>query len=223
MKIGVNIGHYGTKGAMGYLDEERCNTEIYHQLVPMLEKAGHEVIPCSLAKEPDYVSSTTFANTQDLDLLISIHNNSHKNETANGTEVMYYTGNTKTKELAEKLSASISRHLGTRNRGSVPRNNIHIISKSKAPCVLIEGFFVSNKEDCAKYDPYKIALGIAGVFGYKEYVRYSYDDTVNNMILDGITTVENMAYWEKALDGREPLNKDYVRAVLDRYHDKLNK
>lgn len=26
MKIGLNIGHYGTKGAMGILDEERCNT-----------------------------------------------------------------------------------------------------------------------------------------------------------------------------------------------------
>lgn len=51
--------------------------------------------------------------------------------------------------------------------------------------------------------------------------KYSYDDTVNNMILDGITTAENMAYWEKVLDGREPLNKDYVRAVLDRYSEKM--
>jgi len=52
--------------------------------------------------------------------------------------------------------------------------------------------------------------------------KYSYDNTVEHMILDGITTVDNMVYWEKALDGREPLNKDYVRAILDRYHEKLN-
>lgn len=51
--------------------------------------------------------------------------------------------------------------------------------------------------------------------------KYSYDDTVNNMILDGITTVDNMQYWEKALDGREPLKPEYVRAILDRYHQKL--
>lgn len=221
MKIGVNIGHYGTVGAEGFLSEVKCNTEIYHRLVPMLRQAGHEVIPCNVATPPDYVSATNYANTQSLDLLISLHNNSHTDATANGTEVMYYTGNAKTKDLAEKLSKSISARLGTKNRGAVPRNNIHIISKSDAPCVLIEGFFVSNKEDCAKYDPYKIALGIAEVFGYKEDVRYSYDETVNNMILDGITTPENMQYWEKALDGREPLNKEYVRAVLDRYHQKL--
>jgi hypothetical protein len=41
------------------------------------------------------------------------------------------------------------------------------------------------------------------------------------MILDGITTPENMQYWEKALDGREPLKPEYVRAILDRYHQKL--
>jgi N-acetylmuramoyl-L-alanine amidase CwlA len=53
--------------------------------------------------------------------------------------------------------------------------------------------------------------------------QYSYDNTVENMILDGITTAENMGAWEKMLDGREPLNKDYVRAVLDRYHEKVSK
>lgn len=166
MKIGVNIGHYGTVGAEGILSEVKCNTEIYNQLIPMLEKVGYEIIPCNVAKAPDYVSATTFANTQDLDLLISIHNNSHPNVSANGTEVLYYTGNEETKVLAEKISLSISSKLGTRSRGAVPRNNIHIISRSKAPCVLIEGFFVSNKEDCAKYNPHTIALGIAEVFGY---------------------------------------------------------
>ena len=51
--------------------------------------------------------------------------------------------------------------------------------------------------------------------------RYSYDETVDNMIKDGITTTENMAYWEKVLGGREPVNLKYVRALLDRYHKKV--
>ena len=51
--------------------------------------------------------------------------------------------------------------------------------------------------------------------------KYSYDTTVDNMIKDGITTVENMAYWEKVLGGREPVNLQYVRALLDRYHEKV--
>lgn len=46
--------------------------------------------------------------------------------------------------------------------------------------------------------------------------KYSYDNTVDNLISLGVTTTENMAYWEKALDGRDPLNKDNVRAIFDR-------
>ena len=51
--------------------------------------------------------------------------------------------------------------------------------------------------------------------------KISYDRTVDNMIRDGVTTRENMAYWEKVLDGREPVNLQYLRAVLDRYHEKV--
>jgi N-acetyl-anhydromuramyl-L-alanine amidase AmpD len=46
--------------------------------------------------------------------------------------------------------------------------------------------------------------------------KYSYDNTVDNLIRLGVTTTENMAYWEKVLDGREPLNKDNVRTIFDR-------
>ena len=53
-----------------------------------------------------------------------------------------------------------------------------------------------------------------------EPVKHSYDNTVNNLIVDGITTVENMVYWEKVLAGKEPVNLDYVRTLLDRYHNK---
>jgi N-acetylmuramoyl-L-alanine amidase CwlA len=50
--------------------------------------------------------------------------------------------------------------------------------------------------------------------------KYSYDDTVNNMILDGITTVDNMQYWEKVLDGREKIDLNNLRTILNRYHEK---
>ena len=224
MKIGLNIGHYGTVGAEGILSEIKCNTEIYRELVPMLQGAGHEVVSCNVAKSPDYVSSTTFANTQSLDLVISLHCNSH-NSNANGTEVMYYKGNSKTKELAEKISKSISTRIGTKNRGSVPRSDLYILTNTKASAVLVEGFFVSNKGDCDKYNAKKIAQGIAEVFGYKESEKgknkYSYDNTVENLISNGITTIDNMQYWEKVLDGRQAVNIECLRTLLDRYNAKL--
>lgn len=50
--------------------------------------------------------------------------------------------------------------------------------------------------------------------------KFSYDDTVNNMILDGVTTVDNMQYWEKVLDGREKIDLNNLRTILNRYHEK---
>lgn len=51
--------------------------------------------------------------------------------------------------------------------------------------------------------------------------KYSYDNTVEHMVRLGITKQENMEYWEKSLDGREPLNKENVRAIFDRFISKV--
>lgn len=66
-----------------------------------------------------------------------------------------------------------------------------------------------------------------GVYEYKEgksvkQNKYSYDDTVDAMICDGVTDIKNMANWEKMLDGRETLEAKYVREIFKRYHEKLN-
>ena len=53
--------------------------------------------------------------------------------------------------------------------------------------------------------------------------KYSYDDTVDAMIRDGVTDVKNMQNWEKMLDGREKLEAKYVREIFKRYHEKLSK
>ena len=67
-----------------------------------------------------------------------------------------------------------------------------------------------------------------GIYEYKEdsgmkQNKYSYDDTVDAMIRDGVTDVKNMQNWEKMLDGREKLEAKYVREIFKRYHEKLNK
>ena len=222
MKIGVNIGHYGTVGAVGFLDEVKCCTDINGYLVPYLKAAGHEVIECNDATYPDYVSATNLANKHDLDLVISLHCNSATSGTANGTEVLYYTGNEKTKYVAETLCDGIVNALGTQNRGAKARSDLYILNNTQANAVLVECFFVSNKGDCQKYNPQKIASAIAKCFGYDEKPKnkYSYDDTVENMIADGITDVANMQYWEKVLAGKEKINIENLRKILDRYHKK---
>lgn len=224
MKIGVNIGHYGTTGAEKLLSEVKCCTDINGYLVPYLKAAGHEVIECNDATYPDYVSATKLANKYNLDLVISLHCNSATNSLANGTEVLYYTGNQKTKYVSGTLSEAVSNAIGTQNRGAKARGDLYILNNTKAAAVLVEAFFVSNKDDCKKYNPQKIASAIAGCFGYAEKEsknKYSYDDTVEHMILDGVTTPENMAYWEKVLAGKETANPGYLREILNKYNAKV--
>ena len=51
--------------------------------------------------------------------------------------------------------------------------------------------------------------------------KYSYDNTVDKLISLGITSVENMQYWEKCLAGTEPLDKDNVRTIFNRLIEKI--
>ena len=181
LNIGLNIGHYGTKGAVGFLDEVVLNHSVYDALKPMLEHQGHTVIPLNVAKAPDYVYATDLANQYDLDIILSLHHNSAENETANGTEVVHYPSSEVGKEYAEKLSNAISEELGTENRGAKPmEKTIHILKYTEAPCVIVESCFVSNKEDCRKWDSKKIASAIASVFGEVER-RNEFEEMVESL------------------------------------------
>ena len=44
------------------------------------------------------------------------------------------------------------------------------------------------------------------------------DPTVHNMLTDGIITKENVQYWDDAITGKRPLNPEFVKTILDRYH-----
>lgn len=198
MNIGLNIGHFGTVGAVGYLDEVTLNHEVYNALKPKLERAGHNVISCNDATPKDYVSATRLANKYNLDLLISIHFNSSSNASATGTEVLYSLGSKKGKEYAEGLSMAISETLGVKNRGAKARVNVYILNKTKAVCVLIEPLFVTNKEDTEKYSAEKISDAIAEYFGYiatKELTEIN--DIVWELYARGIISDRNL--WLKKL------------------------
>lgn len=171
MTIGLNIGHYGTVGAVGYLDETTLNELVYAQLKPMLEKQGHTVIPCNDATYKDYVSATKLANQYDLDLLISIHHNSSTNSSATGTCVLYYSSSEVGLDYATRFSEAISKALGLYNLGAKASDGTYIISRTKAPCVLLESLFVSNKNDCSKFNAYKIAKAVASCLGDVEDLK----------------------------------------------------
>jgi len=89
-------------------------------------------------------------NELDPDFIISLHCNAF-NETASGTEVLYYHRSTKGKLMAEILNEKLVDALGLNNRGTKPKSaedrGGYLLKSTSAPCVIAEPFFIDNDND----------------------------------------------------------------------------
>ncbi len=84
------------------------------------------------------------------DFTISLHCNAF-NETASGTEVLYYHRSTKGKLIAEILNEKLVNALALKNRGEKPKSaedrGGYLLKNTIAPCVIAEPFFIDNDND----------------------------------------------------------------------------
>lgn len=96
------------------------------------------------------IEDTSKINAFNPELIISFHCNDSENDTATGTEAIYYPGSVKGKGLATIVSKNVSAALGLKNRGAKEpwqgRGN-GLLSRTKAPCIISEGFFIDNDND----------------------------------------------------------------------------
>ena len=159
------------------------------------------------------------SNKAKADYFISIHCNANTNTTAYGTETYVISKGGQAEKLAEQVNNSLSKEVGTYNRG-VKAQNLAVLRETDCPAILIECAFLSNKNDCnilvnRQEDIAKgIVKGVLKHLGieYKtDKNKYSYDNTVEKMIIKGYATTGNMALWEKLLVGN-----DELRNVLDK-------
>lgn len=163
MKIFINAGHGGTDcGAVsknGFLEKDITKT-IAAFLANMLIEKGYNVEYFQQEISVNEVAQAE--NKSNSNLFISLHCNSVENEKANGVEVLYYEGSGIGKDLANKMSKSISEYMEIKNRGAKPRKDLRVLSGTKAPAILIELAFLSNKdeEQLLINEPYSFASGI---------------------------------------------------------------
>lgn len=153
-KICVIIGHGGNDcGAVSQdkkVTELGYNTKLADELVELLVNNGYEAFTHNRGYSK--MENTTLINSLNPDLAISLHCNS-ANTVATGTEAIYYPGSVKGKKFAELLSKNVSEALGLKNRGA--KEPWHgrgggLLSRTKAPCVISEPFFIDNNEDLKK-------------------------------------------------------------------------
>lgn len=169
MKISIHAGHNPDglpgAGAVGYLKESTCAREIVAQLYDFLRDVeGVEV-------EDHTVNNGTGQNNVlrlladrinafSPDVAISIHLNSAATEDAEGVETWSYPGNSEMLDLGGAITNKLSLDMGYKDRGQKKNGTLFIIRKTVCPCIIIECGFVSNREDCEKYDAEEIAYAI---------------------------------------------------------------
>ena len=111
------------------------------------------------------IEDTAKINTFNPELIISFHCNDSENDTATGTEAIYYPGSVKGKELATIVSKNVSEALGLKNRGAKEPwqgRGSGLLSRTKAPCVISEGFFIDNDTD--------LKIGLERMDGYVDAI-----------------------------------------------------
>lgn len=153
MKIILNAGHTkrgAGSGAVGYIKESEETRKVVSHIKYYLEGKGHEVV---LANVDTAISQSMYlysvarkANKHpDADLFVSVHFNAGGGQ---GCECLTWKGKKTVPAVAicEELNK-----LGLRNRGIKDGSDLYVISKTKAPAVLVECCFVDNKKDVNLY------------------------------------------------------------------------
>lgn len=159
MIIGVDKGHPVGCGANGIMSETDGNRLIGDAVIADLVRRGHTAVDCTYDINIDELENRVrLANAQYLDYFLSIHMDSYWDASANGVGV-YTVAGSSAEPMASKLCASVSASCGYTNRG-LRSANLYVLRNTVAPAMLIECGFVSNQDDCERFNPEKIATAI---------------------------------------------------------------
>lgn len=168
--VGVSFGHNDNfnKGANGFLNEDVVNAQVGKAVINLMEIEGLvDVVHLFKDNVKSFTDSVNYrpllANDLKCTLIIDIHHNSFTNEKANGSEVLTMS------EEGEKCGLLILNEmvkLGYYNRGN-KYNSLAFNRLSTMPSIIFEGFFISNKADCNKYNIENEARAIVnGIYAY---------------------------------------------------------
>ena len=249
VKVCLDYGHNNSgwdTGASYYGVREQDITYSIGKIVKKrLEEHGIEVVetrPTQTTNLGTTVNSSLkarvdIANKAKVDDFISIHTNASSNATAKGTETYIIAKGGNAEKMANAVNTNLCKEMGTVNRGVIEKN-LYVLKNTDAPAILVELAFLSNQNECKLLTTKQNEFVECIVKGYCEYKgivykknvtenipisknQYSYDDTVEQMILKGIIDIENMQCWEKVLAGTEAANKDSLRAIFNKMLEKI--
>lgn len=226
-KVVIDAGHGGANpGAISAsgLEEKHVNLDIAFKLEQELRKRGYETI---MLRQDDIDISLAervrLTNSYQPDIFVSVHANSHPQSTIRGGMVLYYDSeypqanyppswemeilSPESKKLALSVLDHMVSHTGIENRGLLP-SAAYVIRLGKAPSILVETAFLSNKEDTQLLadDAFRRKMAEAIAMGIEAYMPLSiiFPDTRQHWAEDSILKMHSLGIVQGVNNQFEP-------------------
>lgn len=195
------MGHPFNCGAFGIMSETDGNRAVGKLLIEKLESLGHTVVNCTYdINVNELANRVALANAQSLDYFISLHMDSFDNASANGVTI-YTTENSSAKSKAIEIVDSVANLCGYNNRG-LKGANFYVLKNTNAPAMLLEMGFVTNQDDCNRFNAEDIANAIIKGLTGESYTEEEKGYVVTNYLpqssgdYDGVDINYVLSYFE---------------------------
>ena len=191
--IVIDAGHGGyDPGKVGINNklEKDLNLEISLKLRDKCEEAGMNVVMTRSLDETlaetgtnkkisDMENRMKIINAKEVDICISIHQNSYSSKDVKGAQVFYHSQSKEGERLAGILQKKLIDRVDTTNRRKEKSNNsYYILKKSVCTSVIVECGFLSNWEDATNLadEYYQEKIADALCEGVKSYIQSVFEN-----------------------------------------------
>lgn len=155
----VDAGHGGKdpgKVGIGGILEKDINLQIACKLEKYLEEQGFQVLMTRTedvseeSKMEDMKKRVELMNESMPLLVVSIHQNSYSDPSVTGAQVFYYTESKESQRAAQIIQEELRELEPQNRRQEKSESRFYMLKKTKAPTIIVECGFLSNKEDTEK-------------------------------------------------------------------------
>lgn len=193
-KILIDAGHGGQDGGAvcnGVLEKD-INLPISHDAEDLISLLGFEVTMTreddnfigeegenvKQRKLNDMKTRLEMYNSDENNVIISIHQNKFSDSSAHGSQIFYSPNDENSKLLAQNIKYSVNSLLqtGLDRECKVAGDGIYLLKNTKQPAVIVECGFISNFEECQKLksDEYQKQMAFAISTGLLDFYNTNY-------------------------------------------------
>ena len=124
-------------------------------------------------KTADLKKRVEMMNQEEVDLIISVHQNSFSGESSRGAQVFYHSGSESGETFAKLLQAQLISSLDTSNHREAKGNtDYYLLKNTEKTAVIVECGFLSNQEEARKLcdEAYQRQVAWAIAQGTMQYI-----------------------------------------------------